>query len=1116
MIDNKKDKDEKIPELLLNQNILGKWSAFFINRYRVVFLIILAIIIIGISSYFELPRELNPEIIFPFGNVVTVYNGAAPDEVETLITNKIENKLEDLEEVKSMTSYSNFGYSMVWMEFEQGTDVDGKIEEMRDKLASIETELPEGAETPIIDSIKTNNTPIMVVNISGDYDLIELTDIAEDLKDRLELESDVLEALIIGGIEREIKIVINPQKLAVYGISLDQIKNIIATSNVNFPGGNIVLDDKNYNIRTVGQLENIKQLENLVIVYQDSGPLYLKDIATIIDGYKDTKSYSRLSVNMDSKEPIMKRSISISIKKKEDSDIIRTSSLIHEIIEVERGISYPDDLEVQISGDTAKFVRNSLGAVTSNALSGLFLVLIVLFLFIGFTEAVIVSTVIPLSILLALWMMKLNNMTFNTITLFSLVLAVGMLVDNAIVIMENIDRLRFKGLDAVTAASVGTNQIAPAVSAATLTTLAAFFPILLTPGIMGEYIKSIPLTVMFTLIGSFFVAMTITPAFCSILLKKHRSQIIVEHKNIKTIFKKIFSILFIVILALAAFAEDGKIGLLSIIFAIIFGLMMAAKQFIKQKKFEDGFIIRNYSKILYKIIQKKKLRWTVVISVFSIFLTSIALPILNILKVEMFAQSDFDRIYIDIETPNGTTIEITDKISKEIEKLMFEYDEIAGFVANIGITGADSFSSISDNAGDPNIGRIILDLIPEENRDITSMDLAAQIRGKLKNITGAKINIVEAENGPPSEAPIAIDIMGEDLSKVEIVASDFEEMLRNIPGTRDVTSTVSEGDPELQIRIDKERAARYGLNDMSIAMSIRNAVNGLKATTYRVNQEEIDVIIKTSESKLNKKTDIERLYFYNSKGQTIEFNQVARLIETKGYTTIVHEEMKRRVKVTSQLKDGIVAADVSKIFDEKIANYNLPKGLTTTQGGEIGDIQETFLDMFINMIIAAILVYLILAVQFNSLSQPFIILFTVPMALIGVMYGLLLMGHNFGFVSFVGVVALVGIAVNDAIVLVDYINYLRKNGYELYDAVRETGITRFIPVMATTITTAGGILPITLKQEFFAPLGYALIFGLTVATVLTLVVVPVMYTMLEEGKLKKERKRAIKQNKLEA
>jgi len=1103
-----------IPELSLPKNVLGKWSAFFIDRYRVVFLVILAVLVIGVSSYFALPRELNPEITLPFGNVFTMYNGAAPDEIETLITDKIESKLEDLEDVKDLTSYSSFGVSSVWIEFEQGVDVDEKLEEMRDKLSGIEADLPDDAETPLIQSIKTNNQPIMIINISGEQSLNQLTNIAERIQDRMESEKDILEVLVIGGVEREIRAVVDPQKLAIYGISLDEIKGAISASNVNFPGGDIVLDERNYNIRTVGELKSVEQLEDVIIRYQASGPLLLKDIATIEDGLKDKESLSRLSIDIASENATMQTSVSISVKKKEQADIIETSGLVRQILEDERGALYPKDLEIQISGDTAKYVEDSLGSVMNNAFSGLYLVLIVLFLFIGFGEAVIVSMVIPLAIMSALWMMKINDMSFNTITLFSLVLAVGMLVDNGIVIMENIDRLRFKGLNSATAAEVGTNQIAPAVAAATLTTLAAFFPIMLTPGIMGAYIKSIPLTVIFTLLGSFFIAMTVTPALCAIFLKKHRSEVVVDHKSPKTILLKIIAILFIVFLALAAFAKDGQVGMLSIVFAVIFGGMMTAKQFMKQKKFEDGIVIQKYSEILYRIITKRRNRWFVVIALVVAFLVSIALPVTGILKVEMFASDDQDRFYVNVSTPNGTPIEITNGISQQVEEVLLQYEEIEGFVANVGITGADSFADTAADAGDPTSARIIVDLLPDDERERTSMDLAADVRERIKDITGADIEVQELENGPPSEAAIAVDIIGENLDDLEKVALDFEDILKSIPGTRDAGSSISNGDPELQVIVDKERAARHGLNDMTVAIAIRNAVNGLKATTYRVDQDEIDVVVKTSDIRLQTKTDLEKLYFYNAQGQAIEFNQVARLVETIGYSTIEHEETKRRVKVTSGLEDGMNAAEITQIFNEKIEAYDYPDGVTMEQGGEMEDINKTFMDMLINMTVAGILVYLILAVQFNSLTQPFIILCTVPMALIGVMWGLLLTGNYFGFVSFVGVVALVGIAVNDAIVLVDYINYLRKSGYDLYDAVKETGVTRFIPVMATTITTAGGILPITLKNKFFAPMGYALIFGLMMATILTLVAIPVMYTMLEERKIKKAERKRMKKNKL--
>lgn len=1099
--------ESQIPELHEPMNILGKWSTFFVNRYRVVYLLVLMILVLGITSYFTLPRELQPEIVLPYGHIMTVYNGAAPEEIENLITDEIENAVSNVENIKDITSYSGFGYSSVFIEFEQGVDIDEKVSDLREKVSAIQNTLPSDSETPTIQKFETNNSPIMIINVTGDMDLTQLKTTAEDISSRLESESTIQEALIIGGLEREITIIVDPNLLYNYGISVNQIQSTLSNANINFPGGTVLLDKKEYNLRTVGEFKSIDEIKNVVIKYDGYTPIRLKDIALIKDGYKEVESYSRLSIGLGSNTPDSKQSISISVKKKTSADIIKTSALVHQIIKEERGTLYPEELDVQVSGDTAKYVRDQLGAVTNNAVSGLLLVLIVLFLFIGFGESIVVSTVIPLAILTTLWLLKIAGMTLNTITLFSIVLAVGMLVDNGIVIMENIDRLRYKGLNAKEAAIVGTNQIAPAVFSSMLTTTAAFFPIALTSGIMGAFIRPIPVTVIFALVSSFFMAITITPALCSIVLKRHRSEAITEKESFKK-FKLIFSVLFIGVLALLAFRDDGNIGALSGIFAIIFAAMMFYKQIRGDKKPEEIEFIQTYANFLHKIISSRKKRRVAIGLTFLVFLMSLILPFSGILKVNMFSDDDQDRLYVDVKTPVGTTIDITDRIVADVEAQLLDIAEIETFVANIGITGADSFDGFSSNSsGDPTIGRIIIDLTWPKDRDRTSMEIADEIRERIKDIPGGEVKVTELASGPPSEAPIVVRISGDNLELLKQVTQDYENALKKIVGTRKVSSSVSRGDMEIQIHVDKLKASRYGVSDIQVAMAVRNAVTGLKATTFRNNQDDIDIMIRTADVKLTKKSDLKDIYVYTISGQPIKLDTIASIKEVEGIKSIQHQDLKRRMTVTSQLKDDFNASIVTNKFKEAVEDYELPPGINVAYGGEIGDLQDSFTEMFRNMIVAVILVYMILAVQFNSLSQPAIILFTVPMAIIGVMPGLLLTGNEFGFVAFIGIVSLVGIAVNDAIVLVDYINYLRRNGYELYDAVKETGISRFIPVMATTITTAGGILPLSMKEKFFQPLGVALICGLLTATVLTLVIIPTMYTTLEERKIRKEDKR---------
>ncbi|RYD03475.1 hypothetical protein N752_20050 [Desulforamulus aquiferis] len=474
---------------------------------------------------------------------------------------------------------------------------------------------------------------------------------------------------------------------------------------------------------------------------------------------------------------------------------------------------------------------------------------------------------------------------------------------------------------------------------------------------------------------------------------------------------------------LAFRTDNGGIfgfGIASLIFAVIFGSSLIIKYSRQQQGKRESLILKKYGEFIDNIIHSRKRKWAVLGITSVAFVLSIMLIPLGLLKVEMFSPTDFTRLYVNIETPRGSTLSTTSAIAEEVERRLFSFPEIKSFVSNVGITGADSFDDFSVGMGaTPYKGRVIIDLHDEKNRERSSMELAALMRENLKDIPGAKITVNEMENGPPTDAPVVINLRGENLDELKKVANDFTSILKNIEGTRDVKHSIQEGTPELQVKINKAKAASLGLDEMTIASGVRNAVHGLKATTFRKDQDEIDVYIRTTKDKLSSIQDLEGLYFFSHGGQPIPFTQVAELVESKSVTAISHEDMKRQVTVVAETTTGVIAGDIIKKFQESTADYPLPTGLTIKLGGEHEDIQESFTDMFTNMLIAAVLVFLVLAVQFNSLSQPWIILLSVPMAMIGVLPGLVITGNNFGFVSFVGVVALVGIAVNNAIVLVD-------------------------------------------------------------------------------------------------
>lgn len=1093
-------------------NFFGKWAKVFVERYRIVYLLIMILTILGTTSYLGLPREINPEVVLPYGYIFTMYPGASPEDVERQVTEKIENQISDIADIKTISSNSVSGFSQIYIEYEQGVDVKEKNNEVSERVNGIISELPADADTPVVQNFETNNSPIMIINMTGDYDFVTLKNIGQDMADALETLPDVKEAKVVGGLEREISVVVEPALMERYGLTIETIQSLVSASNMDIPSGRAVLDNRTFNIRTINSFEVISEIGDILLTYHEGKPLYLKDVAMVKDGYKKAETFSRMSEQLNTQQATTKPSVSISVKKKSSSDVIKTSQLVREKLEKGKGSLYPENLSVQISGDMAKMIDDQLGGVTSNAISGLVLVLVVLYLFIGLGESLIVSTVIPLSILSTLWLMKVFDLTINSITLFSMVLAVGMLVDNGIVIMENIDRLRHQGYDSKTAAIQGTNQVAMAVFSSMLTTIAAFFPILLTTGIMGAFIKPIPMTVIFALFSSFLIAMTVTPALCARILKD-------DAKAFKPVskFRKqlnlVASVLLVFLLGLIAFREEGQVGALSIGFALFFSVIMIAKHIGQHKRLEESKLIQGYGKILEKIVSKGRNRLIAVGALLIGFALSMSLLVTGALKVEMFGSEDYDRLYISVSTPRGTPIERTDTILSEVEKTLLDIPEIETFVTNVGSGGADSFEGFGDSsASNPTYGRITIDLYPADDRQRSSMELSKELSEKIKDIPGATIKIEELQSGPPSSAPILIRVKGEDLDDMKKVTADLEATLKQMQGIKDLTSSVSQGEAELRIQLDRGKVKRYGISEAQVGFSIRNAVEGIKATTYRIGQNDIDVMIKSGNTDIQSVNDIYNIVMVSQTGAVVKVGDVAVITMEEGLAGISREDLQRQMYVQSNLAEGYNAVEVTEQFKEKIKNYVLPDGIQIAYGGEFEDIQQTFTDMLVNMAIAGILVFLILSVQFNSLSQPLIILVTVPMSLIGVLPGLFITGNSFGFVAFIGVVALVGIGVNDAIVLVDYANGLRKEGKPLIEAIVETGRSRFIPVMATTITTAGGILPLSIQEKFFQPMGVALIFGLCTASVLTLVIIPVLYVVLELRKEKRIAKKQLKQN----
>ncbi|PAB60083.1 efflux RND transporter permease subunit [Anaeromicrobium sediminis] len=1086
---DQKDHPSYIPELHDEKNILGKWACLFIERPRIMLLLIILIMYLGWLSFSQMAKEINPEIRLPYINITTTYTGASPEEIETLVTDELESKISEIEGIKSLKSVSALGYSSIDLSFDVGADMEKMKNEVKDKISEAKSNLPDDADDSYVSEMETGNKYVLILNLTGIDDYVELKNSADRIKDEIKKIKDVSDVEVYGGLEREIKVIVDPHKLAAYNMKIDEIGNALKTSNTTIPGGNIYLDNKKYNVRTIGKFNCVEDMENVVVSYMGSGPLYIKDIGLVIDGYKEIESDARMSVGIGTDHPTVKKSVTIVVKRKKGSDAVKIGQEVRSILKDGKGSIYPKNMETHITMDLAEMIERNLGDVFDNAKSGLFLVIIVLYIFIGLSESLVVSVVIPLALLASTIVLKNLGASINNMVLFSMILAVGMLVDNGIVVMENIDRLKMKGVSPKDAAKAATNQVAPAILSATLTTLAAFLPMAITPGLYGYWLKWIPITVISALASSFFIATTVTPALSSIFLKEHIKK---DRKNkpIIDMAIKVISIISVFVLSMLAFKDkqEGIINMntLAWTFAIIFTGAISYKLIRGKENPLDNPFIKRYGNILHSIIISKRKKFLVLGVVLVLLVGSIMLPISGILKITVFGDMDAEEFNVNIKTPVGSELENTSNIASQIEKKLFDYPEMESFTTRIT---------------SPENARIEVKLVEKEKRKRTSMEIADDCRKRIKGIPGAEITVGEFKEGIDfGNKDIEIMIYGKNFDTLKAISGDFTQMLKDIDGTFDAGHNFENGLNEIQIIINKEKAALLGLDNRSISMGIRNAVHGLKATTFKIDQDEIDVMIRTTKEKLKHKEDFNNIYFYGMNNQPIPFSYVATVKEEEGCSTIFHHSEKRYAKVGANVKNQEEKMAIQEKFMKKINEYNIPRGYSIGFDREQEEVNDYFVNMGKNMLMAMILVYLVLSIQFNSLSQPFVILFSVPLAVIGVFIGLTLVGSYVGLTSLIGMVSLVGIAVNDAIVLVDYINYLRKNGYEMNEAIKETAMTRFIPVMSTTITTVGGILPLTLKNEFYAPMGYAIIFGLSFATILTLVIVPILYSLVESLK----------------
>ena len=1014
-----------------------------IRKYTTVYVLIAFLTIMGMVSYISLPREAAPDVKIPYMIVTTVYPGVSPEDIETLITREIEQELKNLKDVEEITSSSSESYSVIAIEFEPDVDLDFALQRVKDKVDTAKPNLPEDAEDPVVTEIDFENMPILNIVLTADYDLVKLRDVAEDLADEFETVQGVLEAEVTGALEREVKINVDPERMKDYNLSFGDITGTIMAEHVTIPGGNIDIGDFSYTVRIPGEIKDPKRFADLVVTATPQGPVYIRDLAEVEYGFEDRTTVARLNG---------KPSISIGVTKRTGENIIYIADTIKEIIEREKP-NLPHGTHITVQTDFSKFIRIMVADLENNIISGFFLVMISIFLFLGVTNALFVAISIPLSMLISFIVLSLMDYSLNFVVLFSLIMALGMLVDNAIVIVENIYRHRHMGKDAATGSEEATNEVAMAVAASTLTTVCAFAPMIFWPGIMGEFMKFLPITVIITLLSSLFVAIVINPVLCYRFMKIDKDAVKGKEKN-------------------SRFFQSALNG---------------------------------YERTLNMAVNHPWI--TLSLSVLVLIITMVSYGMFGH-GVELFPESDPDQVWIDIKGPVGMRLEATDVIAQQLEETAKTIPDLENILTNVGVS--TSSTGLGGGFDTENEARIYMDFVDFQNRSRPSLLTFNESIDKVKYITGAEVSLDMEENGPPVGEPVEIQISGDDFLLLGEIAKNIRDEIRDIPGLVDLDDDFESSKPEIRLQVDREKAAILGVNTYEIAMAVRTAISGFDAGDFRVEDDDYDITVRFSEQSRNGVPDLDKIYVFHE-GKQIPLSSVAQFGSAAGFGTIRRADLKRVVTITGS-NYGRLSNDVLMDVRNKLADYELPSGYDITYRGEDEASQEAGEFLSRALVIALFLIAMVLVSQFDSVVIPFIILTSVILSLIGVLWGLVISGYPFGIImTGVGVISLAGVVVNNAIVLLDYTVKLRAWGRTKRDAIIEAGKTRFRPVLLTAITTIVGLLPLatgwafdfhTFKfvaggssSQWWAPMAVAIIYGLAVATVLTLIVVPSMYML---------------------
>ncbi len=1104
-----------------------KLTNIAVNNLKTVYIFTSILIILGIWSYNNTPKELAPDIVFPYFSIATVYPGTSPADMENLVTRPIEKQLKSINGIKEISSKSIQDFSMIFVEFETNVDNNIAYQDVKEAVDKAKPELPENLlDDPEVRKIEISEFPIVNINLSGDLGLVKLKEYADDLQEQIESLEEITRVDIVGALEKEYQIKVDLYKMQAAGITFQQIETAVAMENMTISTGQLKSDGIRKTIRVVGEFQDEKQIQNILL----KDGVYIRDIADVVEGYADRESYARL---------FSKDVITLNVIKKGGENLIISIDKVKEIIKAfEKDAS--SNLEITITGDNSTWTRNMVSNLFNTIILGFLIVVIVLMFFMGVDNALFVGVSIPLSMIITFIFIKISGITLNMVVLMALILVLGIIVDNSIVVVENIYRhfMKTKNLPIRPASKRGVGEVATTVFSGTLTTIAPFVPLLFWPGIMGEFMSYIPITLIITLTASMIVAYTMNPVF-AVSFMKYRG----NEKRPPANQKK-SAILYAFFIMLAGILYFTKVFVLAnlIVFFILailiirFGLKPLIKRF--QKRFIPK-MIRGYERSLRFFIKGRRPYWVMVgillLFVFTIFLFAAKPP-----KVILFSETEPSTIDIYVRMPSGTDIEVTNAVTRKIEKQIYDIvgknnPDLESVVTNVAIgAGQNNFEQ---GMAQPQLGKITVTFVEYQFRTGPSTETyLKEMRQKINNIPGAEIVVDVQQMGPPTGKPINIEISGDNIDSLIQISDRLKVFIeeKNIGGIEELKSDMEQNLPEININIDRQKANKLGVNTVYVGMLINTALYGKDISAIREGEDEYDINLRLKEeyrNDVNKLLNMQVMTPGGPKGvRMIPVYSFASVEKSNAIGGIIRKDGKRVITLSSNVLSGYNANEIVQRLKRLLPNFEKPSNYSIAFTGEQEDQAETSQFLGFAMFMAIALIFVILVAQFNSMSKTLIILSQILFSIIGVFLGILIFNMDMSIVmSGMGIIAVAGIVVKNAIILIDYTDMQIKKPGKIRSAIIHAGAIRLTPVILTAASTILGLLPLALAMNldfnglftqfdpniyfggdsasFWKPVAWTIIFGLTFATFLTLVVVPSMYFIAYAMKLKINRRR---------